>query len=184
MKLASLSFALFLAVSSGLFAQAALQPLPPDGFVTLEQVVSDFSSQPDAALQKYQGQRLIVYGRVGQLKQSDDSDGDPLTVFLQLASNPTPDVKCVFQQIAMPRGDQNAQVNVTDDGTEAVIAHREQNRAGKINYERPFITEGQMVGIRGTFDNFDVGDVVLKDCRKMRPEFLMRTLREHGIATE
>jgi len=181
MKLASLSFALFLAVSTGLFAQAQLAPLPQDGFVTLQQIVSDFSSQPDAALQKYQGRSVLVYGRVGQLQQSDDSDGDPLTVFLQLPNNTTPDVKCVFQQVALPKGDQNAQLNVTDDGTEAVIAHRENNRKGKINYERPFISEGQMVGIRGTFDNFNVGDVVLKDCRKLRPEFLKRALRENHV---
>lgn len=181
MKIAPLL--LLLATTAGLFAQApALPALPPDGFVTLDQVVSDFSSQPDAALKKYQGQRVLVYGRVGQVKKSDDSEGNPLTVFLQQAANPTPDVKCVFETNAIPKREQDAQVEISDDGTEAVIAHR--NQEGNISWQRPFIEEGQNVGIRGTFDNFVAGDVVLKECRKLRPETLMKVLKEHGIATE
>lgn len=173
---------LFLSTTA-LFAQApALTPLPPDGFVTLDQIVSDFSTQPDAALKKYQGQRILVYGRVGQVEKSDDSEGNPLTVYLQLAQNPTPDVKCVFGISDIPRAGQNAQVQVSEDGTEAVLAHR--NEEGTINWQRPFIEEGQNVGIRGTFDNFVAGDIVLKDSRKLRPETLMKVLQEHGIATE
>lgn len=176
------AFLVLFLTATGLFAQAPLAPLPPDGFVTLEQIVNEFSTQPDAALKKYQGQRVLVYGRVGQVEKSDDSEGNPLTVFLQLAQNPTPDVKCVFGISAIPKREQDAQVEVSEDGTEAVIAHR--NEEGNINWQRPFIEEGQNVGIRGTFDNFVAGDIILKDSRKLRPEFLMKVLREHGIATE
>jgi hypothetical protein len=133
-------------------------------------------------LQKYQGQRILVYGRVGQIEKSDDSEGNPLTVYLQLAQNPTPDVKCVFGIADIPRREQDAQVQVSDDGTEAVIAHR--NEEGNINWQRPYMEEGQTVGIRGTFDNFVAGDIVLKDSRKLRPETLMPILQQHNIPTE
>ncbi len=174
---------ILLLTTAGLFAQApALPPLPPDGFVTLQQIVSDFSAQPDAALQKYQGQRLLVYGRIGQIEKSDDSEGNPLTVYLQLAQNPTPDVKCIFGISAVPVAGQDAQVEISEDGTEAVIAHR--NNEGNINWQRPYVVEGQNVGIRGTFDNFVAGDIILKDSRKVKPEKLMPILQQHGIPTE
>jgi len=161
------------------FAQTPLPPLPPDGFVTLQQIVSDFTNQPDAALQKYQGQRLVVYGRVGQVTQSDDKSGDPLTVFLQLASTTTPDVKCVFGVADLPGGEQDATMQISNNDEEAVGAHRD--REGNISYTRPFIEEGKIVGIRGTFDNFVAGDVVLKDCRKLRPVKIKKILAENGV---
>lgn len=177
-----LPLALLLSIT-GLFAQSpTLAPLPPDGFVTLTQVVSDFSSQPQAALQKYQGQRIFVYGRVGQVAQSDDAAGNPLNVFLQLADNPTPDVKCVFTQADIPEWGQGAQLQISSDDNQAVMFHR--NREGNVGTEKPFVVEGQTVGIRGTFDNFVAGDVVLKDCNKETPEKLMKVLKEHGISTE
>lgn len=179
MKLASL---LLFASASFLFAQTPLAPLSPDGFVTLEQIVSDFSSQQEAALQKYQGQRLLVYGRVGQIEQSNDSEGNPLTVFLQLASNPTPDVKCVFETSALPKGEQDAEVKVNEDGTEAVVAHRGED--GNIKWQRPYVAEGQNIGVRGTFDSFVAGDIVLKECRKLRPETLKPILQQNGLAMD
>lgn len=160
-------------------AQTPLPPLPADNFVTLTQIVNEFSTQPDAALQKYQGQRILVYGIVGQVTQSDDMDGDPLTVFLQIPNNTTPDVKCVFPVADIPRNEQGNEVQISDDDREAVGAHR--NREGNISWQRPIFTEGQNAGIRGTFDNFVAGDIVLKDCRKVLRRHLHEILQQNGI---
>lgn len=155
-----------------------LAQLPPDGFVTLAQIVSDFSTAPDAALQKYSGARILVYGRVGQVTQSDDSDGDPLTVFLQLPNQTTPDVKAVFGADDVPTNN----VAVSPNQTKADVFHR--NWEGELTKEHAFIVEGENSGIRGTFDNFVAGDIVLKNCHKLQTAVLMKKLAEHGIATE
>lgn len=154
---------------------AALPPLPPDGFVTLQQIVGEFSSNPTAALQKYNGMRILVYGRVGQVTQSDDSDGDPLTVFLQLPNQTTPDVKAVFGADDVPTTD----LNVAPNESKAVVFHR--NRDGDLTSERSFIVVGENIGVRGTFDNFVAGDIVLKNSFKVRPADLQKTLSENGV---
>lgn len=166
-------------ISGSVFAQApALAPLPPDGFVTLQQIVNDFSSAPDAALQKYNGMRVLVYGRVGQVTQSHDADGDPLTVFMQLPTMTTPDVKAVFGADDVPTNN----VDVSSNKTKADVFHR--NWEGELTKERAFIVEGQNVGIRGTFDNFVAGDIVLQNSSKLQNGVLMKKLAEHGIGTE
>lgn len=168
---------------TGVFAQTAqLAPLPPDGFVTLAQVMSDFSSQPEAATQKYNGQRILVYGRVGQIAQSQDADGNPLEVYLQQADNTTPDVKCVFTLSDLPGWSQNSTVQISEDGSQASLFHR--GRDGNAKDSTAYVTVGQTIGVHGTFDSFVAGDVVLKDCKKVRPEKLMEALKQHGIDTE
>ncbi|MCX7868851.1 MAG: OB-fold putative lipoprotein [Terrimicrobiaceae bacterium] len=156
-------------------AQQPLSPLPPDGFVTLEQITGDFSQQPEAAATKYEGMRITVYGRVGQVQRSGDEDGDPLTVFLQLPENPTPDVKCVFNEAGVPH-DGDVQVG----GGEADFFKRDI--AGDITAEIPLDIEGQMVAIRGTFDGFVAGDIVLKSCRRLTPAAVAALLAKHGLA--
>lgn len=177
-----LPFAL-LVTATGLFAQTAqLAPLPPDGFVTLAQVMNDFSTQPEAATQKYNGQRILVYGRVGQIAQSQDSAGNPLQVFLQQANDTTPDVKCTFTLSDLPGWSQNSGIQIPDDGSQASVFHRGHD--GNVKNESAYVTVGETIGVHGTFDSFVAGDVVLKDCKKVNKEKLMEVLREHGIATE
>lgn len=163
---------------SSLFAQSPLPALPPDGFVTLQQIVNEFSSSPDAALQKYNGMRILVYGRVGQVTQSDDADGDPLTVFLQLPNQTTPDVKAVFGSDDVP----TTNISVAPNQSKATVFHR--NWEGELTKERSFIVTGENAGIRGTFDNFVAGDIVLKNSVKLSPPILAQKLQEHGIPTE
>lgn len=165
--------------AGSLVAQSAPLPaLPPDGFVTLEQIVNEFATAPDAALQKYNGARVLVYGRVGQVTKSDDADGDPLTVFLQLPNQTTPDVKAVFTADDLPaRG-----VDVSSNDSRVDVYHR--NWEGEPTKEHSFIVEGETTGIRGTFDNFVAGDIVLKNSHKLQPAILNKKLAEHGIATE
>ncbi len=164
--------------AGSLIAQnAALAPLPPDGFVTLQQVVSDFSADETAARQKYNGMRILVYGRVGQVTQSHDADGDPLDVFMQLPNQTTPDVKAVFGADDLPKNN-----NVDPNHSKIDVFHR--NWEGNLTKEHAFIVEGENTGIRGTFDNFIAGDVVLKNCHKLQTGALLKKLAEHGIPTE
>jgi hypothetical protein len=178
LSLAAMLCGLSLVTSEAQDAQA-LAPLPPDGFVTLQQIVSDFSSQPDAALQKYNGARIVVYGRVGQVTKSDDENGNPVVVYLQNANNPTPDVRCVFNTAGVPQG---GEVNVENNDSEADFYHR--NNEGNITSERAIEIVGEQVGIRGTFDNFVAGDIILKECRRLKPESLAKMLAAHNIPTE
>ena len=164
--------------AGSLLAQnSTLAPLPPDGFVTLQQIVSDFATAQDAAMQKYNGMRILVYGRVGDVTQSSDSQGDPLTVFMQLPNQTTPDVKAVFGADDMPKNN-----SVDPNGSKVDVFHR--NWEGNLTKEHALIVEGENTGIRGTFDNFVAGDIVLKNCNKLQTAVLMKKLAEHGIPTE
>ena len=178
MKTLSLALALCVAAMISAYSQSPLAPLPSDGFVTLEQIVQDFENQPDAALQKYNGMRVCVYGRVGEVTQSDDAEGDPLTVYMQLPNQTTPDVKAVFDQDDIPSG----VIDVADNDTKATVNHRDWN--GNLSQQSSFIVQGENVAIRGTFDNFVAGDIILKNSFKLSPDALAQKLTEHGIATE
>lgn len=187
MKVLSFAVCAWLVCGSGfLMAQdsGALSPLPPDGFVTLEQITKDFAGADDtAALQKYNGMRITVYGRVGQVTQSNDEDGDPLVVFLQNANNPTPDVKCVFNAAGVPQG---GTVVVENNDNEAdFYKHRRDIWHDELTpSETPIDITGQMAAIRGTFDNFVAGDIILRECRRLRGPAVAALLQAHGIATE
>jgi hypothetical protein len=179
MKLIHLLCTLAATFAGSLIAQTApLPPLAPDGFVKLEQIVSEFAAAPDAAFKKYEGMRILVYGRVGQVTQSDDASGDPLTVFLQLQGQTTPDVKAVFGADDVP----TTNLSVASNKSKADVFHRNWN--GELTKERAFIVAGENAGIRGTFDNFVAGDIVLKNSNKLQTGVLMKKLAEHGIATE
>mgnify|MGYP000548271448 FL=1 len=177
MKTLSIASAILIASALAAFSQSPLAPLPPDGFVTLQQIVQDFTSQPDDALQKYNGMRICVYGRVGKVEQSDDDDADPLAVTMQLQNQTTPAVKAYFDQDDIP-----GVVDVVDDQNKATVYHRDW--AGNLSNQKSFIVGGENVAIRGTFDNFVAGDIILKNSFKLSPEALAQKLSEHGISTE
>jgi hypothetical protein len=177
MKTLSIASAILIASVLAAFSQSTLAPLPPDGFVTLQQIVQDFTSQPDDALQKYNGMRICVYGRVGKVEQSDDDDADPLAVTMQLQNQTTPAVKAYFDQDDIP-----GVVDVVDDQNKATIYHRDW--AGNLSDQKSFIVGGENAAIRGTFDNFVAGDIILKNSFKLSPEALSQKLSEHGISTE
>ena len=177
MKTLSIASAILIASALAAFSQSQLAPLPPDGFVTLQQIVQDFTNQPDDALQKYNGMRICVYGRIGKVEQSDDDDADPLAVTMQLQNQTTPDVKAYFDQDDIP-----GVVDVVDDQNKATIYHRDW--AGNLSDQKSFLVGGENAAIRGTFDNFVAGDIILKNSFKLSPEALAQKLSEHGIATE
>ena len=177
MKTLSIASAILIASALAAFSQSQLAPLPPDGFVTLQQIVQDFTSQPDDALQKYNGMRICVYGRIGKVEQSDDDDADPLAVSMQLQNQTTPDVKAYFDQDDIP-----GVVDVVDDQNKATVYHRDW--AGNLSQQKSFLVGGENAAIRGTFDNFVAGDIILKNSFKLSPEALAQKLSEHGISTE
>ena len=147
------------------FAQTPqLAPLPVNGFVTLEQIVSDFRTAPDAAIQKYGGNRITVFGRVGKLEQPGDGN-NILSVYLQVFNDPTPDVKCIFAQDAFR---QNAQIQISADGSQAseIMMNQENMPARTVEVA----TVDGRIGVKGSFDNFAAGDIILKDCRKVSKE--------------
>jgi hypothetical protein len=178
MKTLSIASAILIASALAAFSQSQLAPLPPDGFVTLQQIVKEFADQPDEALQKYNAMRICVYGRVGKVEQSDDDDGDPVAVSMQLQNQTTPDVKAYFDQDDIPSG----VVDVSDDQNKATVYHRDW--AGNLSNQKSFIVGGENAAIRGTFDNFVAGDIILKNSFKLSPEALAQKLSEHGISTE
>jgi hypothetical protein len=160
------------------YAQSPLAPLPPDGFVTLEEIVNDFAASDTQALQKYNGMRICVYGRVGQVTQADDEEGDPLAVFLQLPNRTTPDVKALFDQDFLP----NSVVTVADNDSKATVQHADWN--GNLSGGTSLVVTGENIAVRGTFDNFIAGDVVLKNSFKLSPAALAKKLAEHGLAND
>ena len=178
MNIAKTSIALLLATICAALCQTPLPTLPPDGFVTLEQIVNDFANSADSAFQKYNGMRICVYGRVGKVTQSDDTEGDPLTVYLQLPNRPTPDVKAYFDSDDIL----SATVGVSSDDSRATLYHRDWS--GNILRTSSLVVTGENTAIRGTFDNFVAGDIILKNSFKLDPAALQKKLTEHGIATE
>jgi hypothetical protein len=178
MKTTALSLALLCASNLIGLSQNPLAPLSPDGFVTLEQIVNDFANSETQALQKYNGMRICVYGRVGSVAQSDDEEGDPLTAYLQLPNRTTPDVKAVFSADFIP----SSIVTVADDETKATVYHSDWN--GNLSNATSFIVKGENIGVRGTFDNFVAGDIILKNSFKLDPEALQKKLAEHGLPTD
>lgn len=176
MKKISAFLSILLLPIAAAFSQLA--PLPPDGFVTLQQIVDDFAKSQDQALQKYNGMRICVYGRVGLVNQDADASRGPLTVYLQLASRNTPDVKAVFDGDYLGK----SIVNVDNDGSKATVYHC--NWEGELSRERSFIVVGENTAVRGTFDNFVAGDIILKNSFKLSPGAMMNKLKEHGLFTE
>jgi hypothetical protein len=177
MRNLSLALVFCAAFSIGAMAESSLPALPSDGFVTLEQIVRDFKDKPEAALQKYNGLRLCVYGRVGDVAHSEE-EAAPLFVRMRLADLAMPSVKAVFDQEDIPSG----AIDVAESDTKASIYHRDWN--GDPTRQTSFIIPEKNVAIRGTFDNFVAGDIILKNSFKLSPEALAQKLAEHGIATE
>ena len=66
--------------------------------------------------------------------------------------------------------------------SKATVYHRDW--AGNLSNQQSFIVVGQVVGIRGTFDNFVAGEIILKNSYKLSAEALAKKLSEHGIASE
>jgi hypothetical protein len=178
MKLLSLTAAVATLCALRVLAQdnqpAPLIPLPANGLVSLETITGDFRNSPDAATNKYQGNLLIVYGRVGQLKTpGGENPHSVLDVYLQDEKNASPDVKAVFQQDALP---ENTSLDVSGDGSQAILFVRRGNDV--IRRQEPFITVNQQIAVQGSFKELMAGDIKLENCTLVSPERLRELMQE------
>jgi uncharacterized SAM-dependent methyltransferase len=97
---------------------------------------------------------------------------------MQLPNRTTPDVKAVFSADFIP----SSVVTVADNDTKATVYHADWN--GNLSNATSFIVEGENVAVRGTFDNFVAGDIILKNSFKLAPEALQKKLTEHGLTNQ
>jgi hypothetical protein len=97
---------------------------------------------------------------------------------MQLPDRTTPDVKAVFDPDFIP----SSVVAVSDNDTRATVYHADW--AGNLSNQTSFIVQGEDVAVRGTFDNFVAGDIILKNCFKLSPEALQAKLAARAPATE
>jgi hypothetical protein len=138
---------------------ASLKPLPENHVVSYKQIAGDFASNEAAALGKYNGKRITVIGRIARLSQGQ-SENKALVVTLQGADASLPAVKADFLNDAIP---ENAEIQISSDGSSASIVNRD--RSGNILSQSTYLSVDQKVGIKGSFKELKVGDIVLTACK-------------------
>jgi hypothetical protein len=139
-------------------AESYLKPLPGNGVVPLKTIAGDFASNQMAASGKYSDRRITVIGRIAKLSKGS-GDNKVLIVTLQDASANLPAVKGEFLSGTIP---QNSELEISGDGSSAVLLSRD--RSGMILGRKPYLSLGQRVGLKGSFKEIQVGDIVLTDC--------------------
>jgi hypothetical protein len=144
-------------------AASYLQPLPDNHVVPLNIIAGDFAKNQDAAIGKYNGQRITVIGRISALSQGS-SENKVLVVTMQDPSANLPAVKAEFLFGSIP---QNSEIQISSDGSMATIVHRD--RSGSILSQDPYLSVDQRVAIKGDFKEVKVGDIVLTAC-KLEPK--------------
>jgi hypothetical protein len=152
-------------------AASYLTPLPENRVLSYKQIAGDFAANETAALGKYNGKRITVIGRIAHLSQGQ-GEKKVLVVTLQGADASLPAVKCDFLADAIPV---NSEIQVSDDGSTASIIHRD--RSGNILSQDTYLSVDQKVGIKGSFKELKVGDIILTSC-KLIPKERMHELSQ------
>lgn len=88
-----------------------------------------------------------------------------------------PNVKAYIDQDDIPAG----VVDVSDDQDKATVHYRDW--AGNLLPKKSLIVGGENAAIRGTFDNFVAGDIILKNSFNLSPEALVQKLSVLSIST-
>jgi hypothetical protein len=140
-------------------ATSYLKPLPEDHVVSYKQIAGDFAANETAALGKYNGKRITVIGRIARLSQGQ-GEKKALVVTIQGADASLPAVKGDFLADSIP---ENSEIQVSDDGSTASMINRD--RSGNILSQNTYLSVDQRVGIKGSFKELKVGDIVLTDCK-------------------
>ena len=153
-------------------AASYLAPLPENRVLSYKQIVGDFAANETAALGKYNGKRITVIGRIAHLSQGH-GEKKALVVTLQNANASLPAVKGDFLADSIPV---NSEIQVSDDGSTASISHRD--RIGNILSQDTYLSVDQKVGIKGSFKELKVGDIVLTDCKLIPKEKLHELSRD------
>ena len=153
-------------------AASYLAPLPENRVLSYKQIAGDFAANETAALGKYNGKRITVIGRIAHLSQGH-GEKKALVVTLQNANASLPAVKGDFLADSIPV---NSEIQVSDDGSTASISHRD--RIGNILSQDTYLSVDQKVGIKGSFKELKVGDIVLTDCKLIPKEKLHELSRD------
>jgi hypothetical protein len=153
-------------------AASYLAPLPENRVLSYKQIAGDFAANETAALGKYNGKRITVIGRIAHLSQGH-GEKKALVVTLQNANASLPAVKGDFLADSIPV---NSEIQVSDDGSTASIIHRD--RIGNILSQDTYLSVDQKVGIKGSFKELKVGDIVLTDCKLIPKEKLHELSRD------
>ncbi len=140
-------------------AAFSLQSLPNNHVVPLNIIAGDFAKNQEAALGKYNGQRITVIGRISALSQGS-SENKVLVVTLQDPSANLPAVRGDFLFGSIPL---NSEIQVSADSSMATIVHRDGS--GNILSQQPYLAVDQRVGLKGNFKELKAGDIVLTDCK-------------------
>ncbi len=140
-------------------AAFSLQSLPNNHVVPLNIIAGDFAKNQEAALGKYNGQRITVIGRISALSQGS-SENKVLVVTLQDPSANLPAVRGDFLFGSIPL---NSEIQVAADSSMATIVHRDGS--GNILSQQPYLAVDQRVGLKGNFKELKAGDIVLTDCK-------------------
>ena len=178
MNLVTFLVSLCLGVCSNLRAQSELAPLPADGFVTLETIVDDFAKSLPDALQKYNGMRVCVYGRVDKITQKYSAGESSTALLMKSSLAQNINVNDLFNKAYISSGS----VILADSETEAVV--HSSDWTGNVQGKSSPIVSGEIIAVRGFFDNFVSGDIILKNCFKLGAEGLDKKLTEHGITAD
>lgn len=152
--------------------------MPADGFVTLETIVDDFAKSLPDALQKYNGMRVCVYGRVEKITQKSNTGESSIALLMKSSSALNPNVKALFSDVYIPSGS----IILADSETETAVLCADWT--GNVQGKSSPIVIGEMVAVRGFFDNCVSGDIILKNCFKLGAEGLEKKLTEHGITAD
>ena len=113
-----------------------------------------------------------MIGRIAHLSQGH-GEKKALVVTLQNANASLPAVKGDFLADSIPV---NSEIQVSDDGSTASIIHRD--RIGNILSQDTYLSVDQKVGIKGSFKELKVGDIVLTDCKLIPKEKLHELSRD------
>ena len=119
-----------------------------------------------------------MYGRVDKITQKS-SAGESTTALLMkssLAQNIS--VNALFNKAYISSGS----VILADSETEAVV--HSSDWTGNVQGKSSPIVSGEIIAVRGFFDNFVSGDIILKNCFKLGAEGLDKKLTEHGITAD
>ena len=150
--------------SIALLALAPVAALAQDAPIDWKTLAAEFAKDSAAAETKYQGKMLTVTGPVSAVS-SGDTDTPSVQVTLSDASGPGPDVKCSFDPADR---EPNTELYVGDGSNEVLLRRRDET--GRLLESKPFAEIGQQFTVRGTFSDFDAGDIIISHARKIRKD--------------
>lgn len=147
-----------------LVALAPVVALAQDAPIDWKVLATEFSKDSSTAEAKYQGKVLTVTGPISAVG-TGDTDKPCVEITISSNDGPGPDVKCQFDPSDL---EPNIELFVEDGGSE--VLRRRRDEAGKLLESKPFAEVGQQITVKGTFADFDAGDIVIGHARKVKKD--------------